>query len=267
VRVPGQATAFPAPVSLAATFSGDLAKEWGQAVGLEGAAHGQNVLLAPMTNIVRAPLGGRNFETLGEDPLLASRMVAGIVSGLQQGGMIATVKHWAANNQETERQRINVKVDERALREIEMPAFRAAVEAGAGALMCSYNQLNGAYACENSYLLTDVLRTEWGYAGFVMSDWNATRSTARAINAGLDMEMPNGRFFGTELEKAATNGDVSIARIDQSVRRILTQMDRVGLLSGTRPRPAFVAHPELARAIANKGAVLPKNKGAFTAFP
>lgn len=263
VRVPGAATAFPAPVALASTFAPELARAWGEAVGKEGAAHGQNVLLAPMTNIVRAPLGGRNFETLGEDPLLAARMVSGVVAGLQHQGMIATVKHWAANNQETERQRINVKVDERALREIEMPPFRAAVEAGAGAFMCAYNKVNGTYACENSWLLTDVLRSEWGYAGFVMSDWGATHSAAPALIAGLDIEMPNGRFFGDEMTKAVASGAVSEQQIDRSVRRILTQMERAGLLDRKGARPAFAPHPELARAIAEKGAVLLKNSGAL----
>ncbi|MGH1559801.1 glycoside hydrolase family 3 protein [Caulobacter segnis] len=184
VRTSRTATAFPAPVALAATFSPDLAEAWGAAVASEALARDQHVLLAPMTNNVRVPTAGRNFETFGEDPLLASRLVAASVRGLQGGGVIATVKHFAANNQETDRKTIDVQVDERTLREIEFPPFQAAVDAGVGAVMCAYNKVGGlAASARDPFLLDKVLRREWGYAGFVMSDWGR-HAQRRAIDQG-----------------------------------------------------------------------------------
>lgn len=266
VRTWRTATAFPAPVALTATFSPDLAKAWGAAVASEALARDQHVLLAPMTNTVRVPTAGRNFETFGEDPLLASRLVAASVKGLQDGGVIATVKHFAANNQETDRKTIDVQVDERTLREIEFPPFQAAVDAGVGAVMCAYNKVGGLAACENPFLLDKVLRQEWGYAGFVMSDWGATHSAAPSVKAGLDMEMPRGKFLGEALKDALGKGELSEADIDRSVRRILTQMDRIGILGETAQRPPESdaqrkAHSDLALEIALEGAVLLKNDG------
>jgi beta-glucosidase len=266
VRTSRTATAFPAPVALTATFSPDLAKAWGAAVAGEALARDQHVLLAPMTNNVRVPTAGRNFETFGEDPLLASRLVAASVKGLQEGGVIATVKHFAANNQETDRKTIDVQVDERTLREIEFPPFQAAVDAGVGAVMCAYNKVGGLAACENPFLLDQVLRQEWGYAGFVMSDWGATHSAAPSVKAGLDMEMPRGKFLGEALKAAVAKGELTEADIDRSVRRILTQMDRIGMLDAAAPRPPETeaerkAHSDLALEIALEGAVLLKNDG------
>jgi len=266
VRTSRTATAFPAPVALTSTFSPVLAKAWGGAVASEALARGQQLLLAPMTNNVRVPTAGRNFETFGEDPLLASRLVGASVQGLQEGGVIATVKHFAANNQETDRKTIDVQVDERTLREIEFPPFQAAVQAGVGAVMCAYNKVGGLGACENPFLLDKILRQEWGFSGFVMSDWFATHSTAPSLKAGLDMEMPNGKFLGEALMAAVAKGEVAEADIDRSVRRILTQMDRIGLLGGAAARPAEDdaqrrAHADLALQIALQGAVLLKNEG------
>lgn len=269
VRTSRAATAFPAPVAMTATFSPQLAKAWGTAMATEALARDQQVLLAPMANAVRAPRAGRNFETFGEDPFLASQLVGASVRGLQEGGVIATIKHFAANNQETDRMTIDVTVDERTLREIEFPPFEAAIKAGAGAVMCSYNKVGGVAACENPFLLTQVLRKEWGFTGFVMSDWGATHSGAPALKAGLDMEMPRGKFFGDSLKASVTQGDVAQTDIDQSVRRILTQMDGIGWLAqapaASAPEDAaqLKAHAELALTIAEEGAVLLKNQGGI----
>src|SRR5512140_2809201 len=186
-----KATQFPAGVLLAATFDPPLVEKVGRALAREAKANGKNVLLAPCVNIVRTPFGGRNFESFGEDPYLAARTAVAYIRGVQDEGVIATVKHYAANNQEFERMTISVELDERALHEIYLPAFEASVkEAHVWAVMGSYNRLNGTYACEHPYLLHDILRTRWGFQGLVMSDWGATHSGAPALEAGLDLEMP-----------------------------------------------------------------------------
>lgn len=262
VRTKERATALPAPVMLASTFDPLLAQQYGQVMGHELRVRGQDVLLAPMVNIVRVPYGGRNFETLGEDPFLASRIVEAQVRGIQGEGAIATIKHYAENNQENQRTSVDVRVDERTLHEIELQPFEAAVRAGAGAVMAAYNKVNGAYSAENPVLLTNVLRTQWGFQGFVMSDWFATHSAAPALLAGLDLEMPNDAQFRT-LPQAVASEQVSVAAIDVAVRRILTQMDRAGLLSGAAPaRPQLEVERDarVARDVALAGAVLLRNE-------
>ena len=185
-------TAFPAGVALGATWDPDLLHEVGKTIGQEARALGRDMMLGPGVNIVRAPLAGRNFEMYGEDPYLSSRLVVGYIQGMQSEGIIATVKHFAANNQEYQRQTIDVHIDERALREIYLPAFRAAVqEAHVWAVMSAYNKLNGHWCAENSWLLSDVLKKEWGFQGIVVSDWKGTHSTGPTANAGLDLEMPS----------------------------------------------------------------------------
>ena len=210
-------TAFPAAALLAASWDPELAERYGQALGREQAGKGHQVALAPTVNIVRVPHWGRAFETLSEDPYLAARLAVAEIDDIESQGVLATVKHYAANNQETLRMSIDAKVSPRALRTIYLPAFEAAVrEASVGAVMCSYNRINGTYGCEHPWLLTDVLRKEWGYQGFVMSDWFATHSTEAAAKAGLDMEMPGGanafgrfpEYFGEALEKAVAAGRV-----------------------------------------------------------
>jgi len=261
VRTSTPATALPAPVALASTFSPDLAALYGQIIARDGRAHHQDVILAPMVNIVRVPQGGRDFETLGEDPLLASRLVAAEVGGIQQSGLIATVKHFALNNQENQRQSVSADADERTLHEIELPGFEAAVHAGAGAVMAAYNKVNGTWAAENPTLLTDVLRGEWHFTGFVMSDWGATHSGVPALTAGMDLEMPSGRNYAS-LAGAVTSGQLPEAVVNTAVRRILVSMKSVGLLDpGAAARPAGTI-PEVtpaARDIAVAGAVLLKN--------
>lgn len=269
IRVGKPATAMPAPVAMAATFNPEIATRFGATVGKEGRALGQDVLLSPMVNIVRQPGAGRNFETLGEDPLLAASLVSAQVRGVQQSGLIATVKHFAANNFEEGRMGIDVRVDERTLNEIYLPAFAAAVNAGAGAVMGAYNKINGAYCCENSALLDTTLRQKMGFGGFVMSDWFATQSTNASIQVGLDMEMPGdgiripgrGGFFGISLRKAIETSELPEATLDRSVARILVVMEKFGHLDKPKPRPVFdtTAGRKAARDIAEAGSVLLKN--------
>jgi beta-glucosidase len=259
----GGATRFAAGVALAASFDPQLVERVGQALGREAKAHGKNVLLAPCVNIHRTPRGGRNFESFGEDPYLAARTAAAYISGLQSERVIATVKHFAANNQETERNSVNVILDERTLNEIYFPTFEAAVkQANVMAFMCSYNRLNGAYACENPYLLQDRL-TRWGFRGLVMSDWGATHSVAPAIKAGLHLEMPDGTFFSkANLEQSLKNGDIAAANLDEMVRRQLRVIVNMGWLdqpldSGALDSPA---HRALNREAARSSFVLLKNE-------
>ncbi|MCQ8833284.1 beta-glucosidase [Streptomyces malaysiensis] len=263
VRVARHATALPAPVLLASAFDPALAREYGRTIGREGRALGQDVLLSPMVNLIRTPYAGRDFETFGEDPLLTSQLVAEEIRGIQAEGLIATVKHFALNNQEHERESIDVVVDERTLREMELPGFESAVRAGAGAVMGAYNKVNGAFACESGPLLTGVLRADWGFDGWVMTDWHAAHSTAAALGAGLDMEMPDGEYFGEALRKAVADGAVPEAQVDRAVGRVLTVMDRFGLLDGDAPpRPGRDpgAGARTALKVATAGGVLLRNE-------
>ena len=194
VRTDQPATALPAPVALAATFSHRLREgvRASASRAMRRARH-QDVILAPMVNIVRVPQGGRNFETLGEDPWLTSQLAAAEVFGIQTEGLIATVKHFALNNQENQRQSVSADVDEQTLHEIELPGFEAAVRMSAGAVMAAYNKVNGTWSAEQPLLLTDILRREWNFKGFVMSDWGGTHSSVPAITGGprpRDAERP-----------------------------------------------------------------------------
>ncbi|GGS48908.1 hypothetical protein GCM10010238_43220 [Streptomyces griseoviridis] len=262
VRVTARATALPAPVLLAAAFDPGLARRYGRVIGREGRALGQDVLLSPMVNLIRTPYAGRNFETFAEDPLLSADLVAAEIEGVQGEGLIATVKHFALNNQEQDRETIDVRVDERTLHEVYLRAFEAAVAAGTGAVMAAYNKVAGTHAGENADLLTGVLRERWGFDGLVMSDWSATHSTAPALAAGLDLEMPDGTHYGDPLVRAVTDGTVPEAHVDRAVRRVLTVMDRFGLLDPAPPaRPArdAAAGAAVAREVAEAGATLLRN--------
>ena len=269
VRMTLPTTAMPAPVALAATFSADLARQYGQVLGRDARARDQDVIFAPMLNTVRVPQGGRNFETLGEDPFLMARLVTAETHGIQGQGVIATAKHYAENNQENQRQTINVNVDERTLHEIELRGFEAAVRQGhTGSVMCSYNSVNGKFACENPTLLTDILRHQWGFTGFVVSDYGANHSAGPALQTGLDIE-----FFGThfhELKGLIQSGAVPVSALDAAVRHILTTMYRFGLLAHASPTGGTVVNrllppfPQLAdaaqaRRLAEDGAVLLRN--------
>jgi beta-glucosidase len=262
-------TAFPAGIAQAASWDPQLQRRFGAALGWEAWHKGIGVMLAPGINIARVPMNGRNFEYAGEDPYLAGQTAAAAIRGIQSQHVIATVKHYLANNQETDRMTVSSDVDERTLHEIYLPGFEAAVkQGGTGAVMCSYNRINSVYACENPATLTDVLKKEWGFGGFVMSDWTATHSTAPAANAGLDMEMPTGQYFGDALKTAVADGEVPASRLDDMVRRILRTMFAVGVFDHPPvPEPqAFAAavntpgEAELARGIAEQGTVLLKNK-------
>ncbi|MCF8243379.1 MAG: glycoside hydrolase family 3 C-terminal domain-containing protein [Melioribacteraceae bacterium] len=223
VRNYGPTTAYPASIGLAASFNCELAYKFGTAMGRDARARGVHIILAPGVNIYRAPFCGRNFEYLGEDPYLASQMVVPVITGIQSQEVVATVKHYIANNQEFDRHNVSSNVDERTLREIYMPAFKAAVQVGkVGALMTAYNLINGVHASEHDYLNNQVLKGEWGFDGVVMSDWVSTYSTEGVVNGGLDLEMPSGKFMNPELiMPLIESGEINEAAIDDKVRRIL----------------------------------------------
>ncbi|MGF1426760.1 beta-glucosidase family protein [Kitasatospora sp. LaBMicrA B282] len=241
-------TALPAPIALSCAFDDELAYRYGEFLGHEALAKRQDVLIGPMLNVLRQPYGGRNFELYGEDPLLVTAIGTAVVRGIQAQGVIAMPKHFAANNQEENRMAVDVRVDERTLRELELPAFAAVVAAGAGALMGATNSVNGDFSCQNRPLLTTLLREEWGFEGWVMSDWDAVHDTA-AIERGLDQEMPDGKHLGEPLARAIAEGRIEEKVLDRSVARILGQLARFGRLDGAA-RPAVERDPERGRALA-----------------
>ncbi|PYS74927.1 MAG: hypothetical protein DMF69_00300 [Acidobacteria bacterium] len=204
VRNFGPATAFAGGIALTASWNTTLAELVGRELGRDSRAKGVHFLLAPGVNINRAPMNGRNFEYFGEDPFLASRMAVNYINGVQSQGVSATVKHFLGNNSEFDRHNTDSIIDERALREIYMPAFEASVkEARVGAIMDSYNLTNGFHMSQNKYLLTDVVRKDWGFDGIMMSDWSATYDGVEATNAGQDLEMPSGLHMNRQALKAA----------------------------------------------------------------
>jgi beta-glucosidase len=205
VRTDEPATAFPASIALASAFDADLAREFGEALGREASARDQDVMLAPGLNLVRVPHCGRNFEYYSEDPVLSGSAAAGVVSGIQSQDVVATPKHYVANNQETARASVSVEADERVLRELYLPAFRDAVDAGAGSVMSSYNRVGGTYMSEHYHLLTEVLKEEWGFEGYVVSDWFGTESVVGTASNGLDLQMPG--ISAEELYASMAGGD------------------------------------------------------------
>jgi len=223
VRNFGPATAMAAGINLAATWDPALAQRVGVQIGRDARAKGVNFLLGPGLNIYRAPLNGRNFEYFGEDPYLASRIAVGYIDGVQSQGVSATAKHFVANNSEFDRHNVDSIIDERTLREIYLPAFEAAVkDAHVGAVMDSYNLVDGAHMTQNPLLDTEILKKEWGFQGVLMSDWFATYDGVAAANSGLDLEMPSGAFMNRKtLLPAVSDGMLSVATIDDKVRRIL----------------------------------------------
>jgi beta-glucosidase len=231
-RTFGPSTAFTAGVALSATWDPVLAHTVGAALGEDARARGVHFLLAPGVNIYRSPLNGRNMEYLGEDPYLAGRIAVGIISGVQSKGVSATVKHFAANNSEFDRHRINSVIDERTLREIYLPSFEAAVKSGdVGAVMDSYNLVNGAHSTQNDHLNLDILKGEWNFQGVVMSDWVATYDAVAAANAGLDLEMPYAKLMNAKaIKEGLDSGKISIQTINDKVRRILRTAIRFGWL-------------------------------------
>ena len=288
VRNGQPATSFPAPVAVAASWDTALAYEVASAIGLETLARGQDVLLSPMINVVRVPLAGRNFETFGEDPYLLSQMAVAHIRGVQDHGVMANAKHYILNNQEWDRRRVSVSVDERALREIYLPAFEAAVDEGdVASIMCSYNRADGTHVCHHERLLNDLLRGELGFDGFVVTDWNALRDSdatpVTAVAAGLNVVMPwpKGDVYGPPFEagkpqllpdgslppvplvEAIKAGDVDEADVDKLVADVLRTMFRFGVFEradGPLGDLPFARHREIARRAAEQGAVLLKNE-------
>ncbi len=296
---PLAATAFPASISLAATFDPGLARRQGAAMAREAKARGQDAVLGPGVNLIRVPQGGRNFEYLSEDPTLAAVQAGAVVRGLQGEDVIATPKHYVANSQERNRVTVSSELSERALRELYLPAFRAAVGAGAGSVMTAYNRINGIDANDHRHLVREVLKGEWGFSGYVVSDWFATRDAASAANGGLDVEMPGtsvreafgefegdldainsggmpgpdqGGVFGPDLADAVESGEVTLERLDDMVARVLGAMEEIGLLGDPRPtteRPDREGvidtddHRVLAERIAVRGTVLLENDGVL----
>lgn len=219
----GRAVAYPASVLSAATWDTTLVYNLGKQLGRDSRSRGVHVLLAPGVNIIRSPLGGRNFEYFSEDPFLTSRIAVAYIKGLQQQGVVATVKHFALNNQEWDRNNVSSDVDDRTLHEIYLPAFKAAVqEAHAGSVMNSYNPVNGIHATQSDFLNNQILKKQWGFDGFVMSDWSATYDAVAAANGGLDLEMPTAKCMNKKnLLPAIQSGAVKEATIDDKVLRIL----------------------------------------------
>lgn len=260
-------TAFPSPTMVASSWDPQLMLQYSSAMATEEKGKGANAHLAPMMNIIRVPQAGRNFESYGEDPFLSSRMAEASVRGIQSQGIIATAKHYLVNEQESDRNSMSSDVDARTIHEIYLPPFKAAVKAGVGSIMCSYNKINGVHACENALALNNWLKGELGFDGWVMSDWAATHSTVSAALNGLDMEQPNPDFFGA-LPQAIAEGLVPQSRLDDMVRRILLPMFRVGLFdnspSGSPDADVQTpAHAQLARDVAAQGMVLLKNQNAL----
>jgi beta-glucosidase len=265
-----RATALPTPIALAATWDPEAARQYGKLAGEETLALGSDLLEAPDINIVRVPQGGRTFECFGEDPWLTSRLAVASIDGIQSTGVLANVKHYLANNQETERGSINEIIDQRTLHEIYMPGFKAAVEEGhVDSVMCAYPRVNGMFNCENGPLLGGTLKGEWQFQGFVMSDFGAVHSTVESMLAGLDLEMPTGRYYGAALEQAVRDRKVPMARIDDALERRYTLMIERGLfdrkpierLPSDSDSLAELEHGKISRRLAEDSMVLLKNQG------
>lgn len=274
-------TAFPALTCLAATFNPKMSHNYGVAVGEEALYRNKDILLGPGVNIYRTPLNGRNFEYMGEDPFLASVLVVPYIKGLQHNGVAACVKHYALNNQEQWRSHINVEVSDRALYEIYLPAFKAAViEGEAWSIMGAYNQFRGQYCCHNEILLNKILKEDWGFDGVVVTDWGGAHDTKEAALNGLDMEMGTGTDGLTYSTKNAydnyylaipflnmlKNGEIEESVVDDKVRRILRLMMRTNMNKNRGfGRLNNQEHLDVAREVANEGIVLLKNSKSF--FP
>ena len=260
-------TYFPTGTALAATWNPELAKQGGKALGEEARWRGKDILLGPGINIMRTPLNGRNFEYMGEDPYLVSQMCVPLIQGIQSADVAACIKHYLGNNQETNRGTVNVEMSERALHEIYLPGFKAAIQqGGVYSAMGAYNKFRGTWCCENSFLLTDILRNELGFKGLIMSDWSAVHTTIESANAGLDLEMGtdsayNRYYFADKLLEAVKKGQVSEEVIDQKVRHILWVMNKTKVLNGTRAKGSFTSpeHFQAAYNVAKESIVLLKN--------
>jgi beta-glucosidase len=261
-------TAMPCGSALAATWDTDLAVAEGRVIGSEARERGKQIMLGPAINIQRTPLDGRNFEYMGEDPFLTGRMAASYIRGVQSQQVASCVKHFAANNQEADRMRIDAKIDERTLREIYLPAFRAAVqEGGALSVMAAYNKVNGEFCSENDFLLNKVLKGEWGFKGLVMTDWGAAHSTAGMAMHGLDLEMgtnkPYDQFYlAAPFMDGLRNGTFPMSVLNDKVRRNLYVYFATGSMDSTRPGEINTkSHQDTSRHVEEEAIVLLKNQG------
>jgi beta-glucosidase len=257
-------TALPNNLGAASSWDPQAAFEYGALIGRELRAQGYSMSLGGGVNITREPRNGRTFEYQGEDPLLAGTLAGNFVKGVQSEHVIGDLKHYAVNDQESGRNAVDVSIDKRSMRETDLLAFQIALEnSDAGAVMCSYNRVNGDYACENQYLLSEVLKKDFQFKGFVVSDWGATHSAAKASHAGLDQEQPGAYLFGDELKKAVESGEVSQDELNEHVHRILRTIFAVGLFD----KPVRTQVPDVesgyafAQSIAEKSIVLLKNRG------
>ncbi len=258
-------TALPDDLAAAASWDLDAAYEYGALIGRELRAQGYNMSLGGGVNLAREPRNGRTFEYMGEDPVLAGKMVSQVMRGEQAQHVIGDIKHYALNDQESGRNAVNVNIDKRAMRESDLLAFEIGLrESNVAAVMCSYNRMNGDFACENKYLLTDVLKNDWNFKGFVLSDWQGTHSVAKASAAGLDHEEPGEIFYGDAMKKAVESGTVPLAEVDDHVHRILRSMFATGVIDDP-PRKSVVDVVrgfEVAQKLAEQSIVLLKNGGA-----
>jgi beta-glucosidase len=257
-------TALPSNLAAASSWDPELSYSYGALIGHELRAQGYSMSLGGGVNLAREPRNGRTFEYQGEDPLLAGTMAGSLARGVQSAHIIGDLKHYAVNDQESGRNSVNANIDIRSMRETDLRAFEIALSSSdAGAVMCSYNRVNGDYACENRYLLQNVLRDQFHFKGFVLSDWGGTHSAVKASHAGLDQEQPDQYFYGDTLKKAVLNGDVEQHELDEHVHRILRTIFAVGLYDYpvVSSVPDVKAGLELAESIAEKSIVLLKNSG------
>ena len=267
VRNYGASTAYPASIALAASWDTELALKVGAALGMEARSKNVHIVLGPAMNIHRAPYCGRNFEYLGEDPFLAGEIASSYVSGMQKQGVIATAKHYTANYQDYDRHKVSSDMDERTLREIYLPAFKACVEKGeVGAVMTSYNLINGVHASEHDYLINQILKKEWGFKGIVMSDWTSTYDGLACARGGLDLEMPSGDFMNPDtLIPVIEAGELDGAIIDDKVRRILNLYERFGYFENPDLTENYTLDADYVRSVsldaARGGITLLKNEG------
>jgi beta-glucosidase len=268
VRPGDVATPFPSGLAMAATFDATLVERAAAMIGAEARAKGFNVLLAGGANLARDPRNGRNFEYVSEDPLLTGMIAGAAIRGIQSNRLISTIKHYALNSQETARTVLSANIDPAAAREADLFAFQIGIEQGhPHAVMCAYNRVNGTHSCENDFLLNEVLKRDWAYPGFVMSDWGAVHSTEKAALAGLDQEsgeeMDSEIRFGTALAQAINTGSVPLERLNDMVRRILRAMFASGIVDDP-PNPDglidYELHARMAQAVAEHGLVLLRNR-------
>jgi beta-glucosidase len=256
-------TALPCNLGAASSWDPQAAYEYGALIGRELRAQGFNMSLGGGVNITREPRNGRNFEYLGEDPILAGTLVGQIIKGTQDQHVMGDIKHYALNDQENGRNAVNVNIDERSMRESDLLAFQIGIRDGDPAgVMCSYNRVNGEYACDNKHLLTDILKDDWKFPGFVLSDWGAAHSIVKASAAGMDHEQPNEYFYGEALKKAVEAGEVPMSQVDDHVHRILRSMFAMGVIDDP-PQKSVVdvmGGLEIARRLEEQSIVLLKNE-------